>query len=364
MSSYPEPIALGREGDAARLHALHRLPRLAGASAGRVPERRRQPHQRHAPALWRASSRRPRARRSSTPRPSRPSRDFVEARQQRLTGVITEIPNVLWYAVLVGAAINLILLFVMLRMRLRSSSSCSAPITAFFLGVILFVIVALDDPLRGEMRARSRAAAADLGPHDGLGRAAGTEGELMAEFQRARGRGDAAGPHRHPPTRPCAPAAARCRTCAATVTLTPRLPALGDYRPRALHQRGRASGRSIPAPARSCCSRRSAATMCSTSRPASAGSSSPASTRPPRAASSSASTREPFWSSLWAGRRLLRLEDGRSAAPAGWRSTRRGRSRRSRSRTASSACRAGWCSAAPTALDVLLAALGAPFRAT
>ncbi len=74
--------------------------------------------------------------------------NFAEARQQRLTGVITQIPNVLWYAVLVGAAINLILL-VMLRMRFLQQFVLGT-INAFFLGVILFVIVALDDPLRGE----------------------------------------------------------------------------------------------------------------------------------------------------------------------------------------------------------------------
>jgi hypothetical protein len=73
---------------------------------------------------------------------------FTEARQWRLTGVITQIPDVLWYAVLVGAAINLIL-FVMLRMRFLQQFILGT-ITAFFLGVILFVIVSLDDPLRGE----------------------------------------------------------------------------------------------------------------------------------------------------------------------------------------------------------------------
>ena len=74
--------------------------------------------------------------------------DFAAARQARLTGVITEIPNVLWYAVLVGAVINLLLL-VMLRMR-PVQQFFLGTITAFFLGVILFVIIALDDPLRGE----------------------------------------------------------------------------------------------------------------------------------------------------------------------------------------------------------------------
>jgi len=73
--------------------------------------------------------------------------NFNRARQQRLMGVITAIPNVLWYAVLVGAAIN-ILLLVALRMPLRRQFVLGT-ITAFFLGVILFVIVALDRPLRG-----------------------------------------------------------------------------------------------------------------------------------------------------------------------------------------------------------------------
>ena len=58
--------------------------------------------------------------------------DFVEARQTPLTGVITKIPAVLWYAVLVGAAIN-ILLYVMLRMR-PFQQFFLGTITAFFLG--------------------------------------------------------------------------------------------------------------------------------------------------------------------------------------------------------------------------------------
>ena len=72
---------------------------------------------------------------------------FIKARQQRIIGVTTAIPNVLWYAVLVGAAINIVLL-IALRMRLRQQFVLGT-ITAFFLGVILFVIVALDRPLRG-----------------------------------------------------------------------------------------------------------------------------------------------------------------------------------------------------------------------
>jgi hypothetical protein len=74
--------------------------------------------------------------------------DFSQARQQRLAGVITEIPNVLWYAVLVGALVNVIL-FVMLKMRFAQHLLLGM-ITSFFLGVILFVIVSLDDPMRGD----------------------------------------------------------------------------------------------------------------------------------------------------------------------------------------------------------------------
>jgi hypothetical protein len=74
--------------------------------------------------------------------------DFTEARQGRLAGVITEIPDVLWYAVLVGALISVIL-FIMLKMRPHQQFLLGT-ITSVFLGVILFVIVSLDDPLRGE----------------------------------------------------------------------------------------------------------------------------------------------------------------------------------------------------------------------
>ena len=75
-------------------------------------------------------------------------REFTSARQQRLAGVITEIPNILWYAVLVGAIVN-VLLLCLLKMRPHTQFMVGT-ITSFFLGVILFVIVSLDDPLRGE----------------------------------------------------------------------------------------------------------------------------------------------------------------------------------------------------------------------
>ena len=74
--------------------------------------------------------------------------EFADARQKRLSGVLTAIPNVLWQAVLVGAGIS-ILFMTILRIRLMQHLVLGS-ITAFFLGVILFVITTLDRPLRGE----------------------------------------------------------------------------------------------------------------------------------------------------------------------------------------------------------------------
>lgn len=72
---------------------------------------------------------------------------LTDTRLDRLSGVLTRLPPVLWWAVGVGAVIN-ILLLVMLKMRLMQHLVLSG-ITAFFLGVMLFVVIALDDPFRG-----------------------------------------------------------------------------------------------------------------------------------------------------------------------------------------------------------------------
>ena len=63
-----------------------------------------------------------------------------------------------------------------------------------------------------------------------------------------------------------------------------------------------------------------------------------------------ASTASRCLAELLGGGRLPGVEDHGDRRTAGWRSTRRGRSRRSRSPRASSACRAGWCWGAPLGL--------------
>jgi hypothetical protein len=72
---------------------------------------------------------------------------LTEARQQRLNGVTTRIPGILWTAMLIGAALNLIII-VMLRIKIIPHLILGA-LSAFFLFVVLLVIVVLDYPLRG-----------------------------------------------------------------------------------------------------------------------------------------------------------------------------------------------------------------------
>jgi hypothetical protein len=75
--------------------------------------------------------------------------DFVATRQSRLAGVRTQLPGVLWYAVAIGALINILLIW-MLEMRFFTHMLLGA-IMSFFLGVMIFLIAALDNPMRGEV---------------------------------------------------------------------------------------------------------------------------------------------------------------------------------------------------------------------
>jgi Protein of unknown function (DUF4239) len=72
-----------------------------------------------------------------------------DTRQQRLTGVRTAIPGVLWYVVAVGALINVTLLW-MLDMGLAIHLILGG-IISFSLGIIIFLILAMDRPLQGSV---------------------------------------------------------------------------------------------------------------------------------------------------------------------------------------------------------------------
>ena len=76
-------------------------------------------------------------------------KDFASARQSRLAGVQTAITGVLWYALAIGALINIVLIW-MLDMRFFTHILLGG-IVAFFLGVMIFLIASMDNPMRGEL---------------------------------------------------------------------------------------------------------------------------------------------------------------------------------------------------------------------
>jgi hypothetical protein len=69
------------------------------------------------------------------------------AREQRLSAVTAAIPGVLWYVVVVGALLTVMFMW-MLHMNLTSQILLGG-VTALFLGIMLFLIFAMDRPLRG-----------------------------------------------------------------------------------------------------------------------------------------------------------------------------------------------------------------------
>jgi hypothetical protein len=74
---------------------------------------------------------------------------FIEIRSQRLFSVTTGIPAILWYVVIVGAVVN-ILLLMLFEARLITQIFLGG-LLAFYIGAVIFVIAAMDNPFRGEV---------------------------------------------------------------------------------------------------------------------------------------------------------------------------------------------------------------------
>ncbi|MGA9721320.1 MAG: Cache 3/Cache 2 fusion domain-containing protein [Candidatus Binatus sp.] len=74
--------------------------------------------------------------------------NFVQLRRIRLANVTRGIPAVLWWVVALGALINIILI-AMLDMELHVHLILGSTLAAF-LGVVIFLIAAMDNPFRGE----------------------------------------------------------------------------------------------------------------------------------------------------------------------------------------------------------------------
>jgi hypothetical protein len=71
------------------------------------------------------------------------------AREQRLSAVAERIPGVLWYIVVIGAFITIAFVW-MLHMKLKSHFVLGG-VTAFGLGIMIFLIYAMDHPMRGSV---------------------------------------------------------------------------------------------------------------------------------------------------------------------------------------------------------------------
>jgi len=72
---------------------------------------------------------------------------MMVSREQRLATVTAAIPRVLWYVVVIGAFLMIAFLW-MLHMELVPQIMLGG-ITAFFLGIMIFLIYAMDHPLQG-----------------------------------------------------------------------------------------------------------------------------------------------------------------------------------------------------------------------
>jgi hypothetical protein len=73
----------------------------------------------------------------------------VEARRKRIDAIESEIPDILWYVVYIGAAINLLLIW-LLDMRLMTQLFLGG-IISFFLAALIALVGAMDKPFRGEV---------------------------------------------------------------------------------------------------------------------------------------------------------------------------------------------------------------------
>jgi hypothetical protein len=74
---------------------------------------------------------------------------FYEARRIRVHDVHSSIPAVMWYVVIVGAVMNLAIVW-MFDMRLITQLFLGGML-AFFMGTMIFMIAAMDNPYRGEV---------------------------------------------------------------------------------------------------------------------------------------------------------------------------------------------------------------------
>ena len=75
--------------------------------------------------------------------------NYLEARRMRLFSVTTSIPGVMWSVVLIGALMNIALIW-MFDMKIINHMFLGGILSAF-MGLMIFLIASLDNPFRGEL---------------------------------------------------------------------------------------------------------------------------------------------------------------------------------------------------------------------
>lgn len=80
--------------------------------------------------------------------------NYLEARRMRLFSVSTSIPMIMWMVVIVGAMMNIALIW-LFEMRLISHFFLGGFLAAF-MGMMIFLIASLDNPFRGEVSISSK----------------------------------------------------------------------------------------------------------------------------------------------------------------------------------------------------------------
>lgn len=73
---------------------------------------------------------------------------YIELRRERLANVTTGIPAVLWWVLAIGAVLNVAFLW-LLDMEIHVHLILGG-IVSLFLGIVIFLIAAMDNPFRGE----------------------------------------------------------------------------------------------------------------------------------------------------------------------------------------------------------------------
>ena len=82
-----------------------------------------------------------------------PSNQMIEARRLRLDAVVSGLPRRVVVVIMVGAIVSLSSTF-FFKSKMRDCSRIQVILLAIFIGLLIFMIFALDRPFRGELGVR------------------------------------------------------------------------------------------------------------------------------------------------------------------------------------------------------------------